>query len=134
MASAFAANTGCAIGTCTVEKSAMLRVTPARPAAKVKVSKDHSRLFTSPPKPFQRAIGKMNSMPACIRHLRDRDDVGPEREPALGHAGERQPAIGVEGENAELEGVRAVHRVHGGTHRSSYRPDECDGRNDLAQG
>src|ERR1700730_18483758 len=47
-----------------VENSAMFSVTPARPAAKVKVSNDHSRLLSSPPKPFQRAIGMKNSMPA----------------------------------------------------------------------
>src|ERR1043166_2973749 len=47
-----------------VENSAMFSVTPASPAAKVKVSNDHSRLLSSPPKPFQRAIGMKNSMPA----------------------------------------------------------------------
>src|SRR5262249_39795975 len=36
----------------------------ASAAAKVKVSYDHSRLLSSPPKPFQRAIGRKNSMPA----------------------------------------------------------------------
>src|SRR3984893_9576421 len=47
-----------------VENSAMLSVTPATPAAKVNVSNDHSRLLSSPPNPFQRAIGRKNSMPA----------------------------------------------------------------------
>ncbi len=37
---------------------------PASAAAKVSVSMLHSRLFSSPPKPFQRAIGRMNSRPA----------------------------------------------------------------------
>src|SRR5262249_35847362 len=52
------------MGTCTVENSAICSVTPASAAAKVKVSYDHSRLLSSPPNPFQRAIGKKNSMPA----------------------------------------------------------------------
>src|ERR1044072_55123 len=42
----------------------MFRVTAPSAAAWVSVSYDPSRLFISPPNPFQRAIGSRNSKPA----------------------------------------------------------------------
>ena len=47
-----------------------------------------------------------------VRHAGDLDDLRPERGPALGNARQSEAAIGVDREDAELEDVRAVHRMH----------------------
>ena len=64
VASALAANTGCTIGTCTVENSAIFSVTPREGGRKGQGLERPFAAVISPPKPFQRAIGRKNSKPA----------------------------------------------------------------------
>src|SRR5262245_11931493 len=59
-----AATTGCMVGTCEVENTAIRSVAAARPAAHVYVSNEAALKFVAPPKPFQRATGTSASIPA----------------------------------------------------------------------